>query len=43
MELCEEERKTHLGGVESQTGGGGRETVLLREGVASERGWCPEL
>lgn len=22
MELCEEERKTHLGGVESQTGGG---------------------
>lgn len=24
-------------------GGGGRDTVLLGEGVASEGGWCPEL
>lgn len=50
MELCEEERhETNFWEKVRHTerqivgGSGGRETVLLGEGVQSERGRCPEL
>lgn len=43
VEMWRGERKTHLGGRGGGGGWGGRERVLLGEGVASEGGRCPEL